>query len=200
MFYIKYNRDCCICSHNRSDFLIKDFAFRFSFYLVLINSGSRRKNMTTKTSSFVRGRRNRRFKNDDFQINPSISRDSFIFRNSLRLWLCIQYTCKSDLQNFATQKTFHLKVGCQNRFCITDAKSGNGIYSSLQSYMIYSLVGITPSFQSYDCQRIGLVTVEVYINLHSTFKMLHFPSFFRDKSKSTEFRLKYSVSRLLERF
>ena len=55
-------KNSVIVSHNRSDFLIKIFAFRFNFYPVLIDSGPRRKNMTTKTSSFVQRRRNRRFK------------------------------------------------------------------------------------------------------------------------------------------
>ena len=77
-------------SLNRTKLLMQNFAFPFKFQLVLVDLGSQRKNMALKNFDFVRGRRYRRFKNDDFQIDPSISRDShFSNRNILLNLSCL---------------------------------------------------------------------------------------------------------------
>ena len=74
-------------SLNRTKLLMQNFAFPFKFQLVLVDLGSQRKNMALKNFDFVRGRRYRRFKNDDFQIDPSISRDRVIFRIGTYYWI-----------------------------------------------------------------------------------------------------------------
>ena len=76
-----------IDSLNRTKLLMQNFAFPFKFQLVLVDLGSQRKNMALKNFDFVRGRRYRRFKNDDFQIDPSISRDRVIFRIGTYYWI-----------------------------------------------------------------------------------------------------------------
>ena len=80
IFDCKNMQFCLIVSLIQTKLLMQNFAFPFKFLLVLVDLGSQRKNMTLKKFDFVRGRRYRRFKNDDFQIDPSISRDRVIFR------------------------------------------------------------------------------------------------------------------------
>ena len=76
-----------ILSHNRMEFLRKNLAFCLFFRSDLVNLGSKRTNMTIKISSCARERRYRRLKNDDFQIDPSISCDRLIFRIGTYNWI-----------------------------------------------------------------------------------------------------------------
>ena len=80
-------KNSVIRSLNRTKLLMQNYAFPFKFQLVLVDLGSQRKNMALKNFDFVRGRRYRRFKNDDFQIDPSISRDRVIFRLGTYYWI-----------------------------------------------------------------------------------------------------------------
>ena len=67
-----------IISLTRIKLQVQKIIFCQFFYLFIVNFGSKRKNIVLRSSSLARGRRYRRLKNDDFQIESSISREGCI--------------------------------------------------------------------------------------------------------------------------